>query len=393
MKKKMQFVFATLLIVLFAIQGYSQTAGEIIQKHIEAMGGYENWSQINSMKITGMFTAFSEIKPFVEYKTKDGKFYSRHHKGQFEVIEGCNGANYWVNDPWFELGFPHIANEAEQFVIEQKAEMCTPFFNYQQRGFVVEYEGTEEAEGKNTHKIALTRKDGKKEFWWLDVETYLPVKLVSQWADFAGPARQEVFFDDFRQVKGVVIPFYTERLFSIRHRITEIENIEINPVTEENIFRFPLSAHMEKLAFMEGTWNVVLERRGRNGRLNYADSTVSEIAFSGSMNLMEENISYSAFYTFRLKNSISFSTEIDDYVFTSFNGFNSNMEIYSGSLENDTLNFENVRFLPVGNAAERTTEIAIIKINHDEFVVNYNQNSHDGTPPVTAQRFTYRRID
>lgn len=393
MRKKLQIVFATWLLMVFAVCSYGQTAEEIVEKHIESMGGYANFEKINAMKITGMFTAFSEVKPFVEYKTKSGKFYSRHHKGQFEVTEGCDGAAYWVNDPWFELGFPHIANDAEQFVIEQKAEMTTPFFHYLQRGFTVAYEGMEEAEGKNAYKIALTRNDGKKEFWWLDVETYLPVKLVSQWADFAGPARQEVFFDDFRQVQGVMFPFYTERLFSIRHRITEITEIEINPVLEASIFDFPLSPQMQKLAFMEGNWQVTFERTGRNGTLGFADSTAARFAFVDNKNLLEENITYNAFFPVGLKNSIAYNSRLNEYIYTSFNGFNSNMEIYSGTLQNDTLSFSTIQLLPFSEGREPTLEITLVKVNGDQFLINYNRNSHDGNPPVTTQRFTYKRVE
>jgi len=391
MKKRLQFLFTFFFLTSFFVGAFGQTAEEIIQKHIAAQGGCENWDKIQSMKITGMFTAFSEMKPYVEYKARGGKFYSRHHKGQHEIMEGCNGKSYWVNDPWFELGFPHIANEAEQFVIEQTAEFCTPFFRYKERGFSVEYEGMEETEGKNTFRMALTRKDGKKEFWFLDAETFLPVKHISQWADFASPVRQEAFFDDYRQVGAVVIPFYTERVYSIRHTVTEIQDIAINPIIDEGIFNIPLSSQMQKLAFMEGKWKVIFERLGRNRQLNFADSTMSEISFAESKNLIEESIAYSAFFPIRLFNNLSFNTEIESYVFNSFNGFNSNMEIYSGDFENDTLNLENVRFFLGGNSQNQTTSITIIKVSDDEFVVNYNHRQ-DGGAPSTAQRFTYTRV-
>jgi hypothetical protein len=371
---------------------HCQEVEDIIEKHITAQGGYENWNNIQSMKITGMFTAFSEVKPFEEYKARGGRFYSGHHKGQYEITEGCDGKTYWVNDPWFELGFPHIANEAEQFVIEQKAEFCTPFFNYRQRGFMVNYEGMEEAEGKNTHKLALTREDGKKEFWFLDVETYLPVKHISQWADFAGPALQEVFFDDYRKVNGVMIPFYTERLFSIRHRITEIREIEINPTFDYGIFNFPKSPQMEKIAFMEGNWSVVYERMGRNRQLNFADSTVSKIAFAESKNLLEEAISYSAFFTIGLKNTFSYNSQYGSYIYTSFNGFNSVMEIYSGHLENDSLNFKSFQTINNSETQEPSTEILLEKISDHHFIISYFRNNPDGNPPEAIQRFTYRRI-
>ncbi len=239
MKKMKQGVLIIAILILFGGFCFGQTADAIVKKHIEAHGGTENWGRIQSLKISGDFTAFSEVKPYTEYKARDGKFYSNHHKGQYRVIEGCNGATYWVDDPWFELGFPHVANEAEKYVIQQKAEFCTPFFDYQQKGYTLSYEGIEKTEGVDTYKLELTRESSYRETWYLDTATYLEVMSTSRWADFAEPTTQQVFYSDFREVENIVLPFYTERVFSIRNRVVEIKEVEINPEFGAAIFNFP----------------------------------------------------------------------------------------------------------------------------------------------------------
>lgn len=83
----------------------AQTVEEIIDKHIKAHGGIEKWEEVESMKITGKFTAFSIEDDFLAIKTKDGHYYSELSLGDKRVIEAFNGKSGWTVDPWHEILF------------------------------------------------------------------------------------------------------------------------------------------------------------------------------------------------------------------------------------------------------------------------------------------------
>jgi hypothetical protein len=391
--KKMKLYLTGFLLVIFSTGLISQTVDEIILQHIQAHGGKENWDAIQSMKITGMFTSFSEVNPFTDIKARGGKFRSNHNLGQHKVTQGCNGEIYWVDDPWFELGFPHIANEAEKHVIKQKVEFCTPFFNYRERGFTVELEGTEKAEGKDAYKLILTREDGKKETWWIDTETYLEIKSASQWADFASPSMQDVFYDDFKRVGEIVMPFYVERVFSIRNRMIEIENVELNINPDPDIFELPLSENMRKLKFMEGHWSVILESRGRTGELVRADSTTSTISFVPGKNLMEEKISYTSYFPVEKLVRWSYNTDFDTYMMNSFNSFYSNTDIFTGGFSGDTLTVSNANFKINDEGKNMFSKYVIRNVDENKMTVELEQSRDGGENWGLAQRFTYTRIE
>lgn len=177
------------------------------------------------MKVTGQFTAFSEEKDIVILKTDDGKYYSELHLGQFKVKEAFDGKAGWTIDPWHEFLFPRELNKAEVNVFLQKAEFFTPFYSYKEKGHEVELIGEQKVDGVDVYAIKLTRSNGKSETWYLDVNTYLEYKCQSDWVDFAYPSPAESYFDDFRTVNGLVIPYFIERTFFQRDRITQIENI------------------------------------------------------------------------------------------------------------------------------------------------------------------------
>jgi len=379
-------------LILFAGLSYGQTANEIINKHIEAHGGLENWNAIQSMKVTGQFTSFSEMYPFKAIKARGGKYYSEHHLGQYPVVEGCDGETYWIEDPWFELGFPHLSNEAEALVTEMKAEFCTPFLGYKEKGFEVSYEGIEQAEGKDCYKLILTRKDGKEETWFLDKETHLEVMSISLWSDFGRLTESEAFYDDFREVGDVLLPFYSERVFSIRHRVTEIENIEFNVDPDPAIFNFPLSPEMEKISFLEGNWSVIFESLGRSGTLQRADSTSSKIAFVKSNNLLQENISFISYFPIEKIANWSYNSELESYVMTAFNSFYSRSEIFTGNFNADTLVFENTQIKFNDEPKERLARFKFLNTDENTMVMEVLQSRDEGLTWTPVQRFTYTRI-
>ncbi len=360
--KKIFARFSVLVVLaLFAGFSFGQTADEIIVKYVDANGGPDKLVAIQSMKVTGNFTGYSERYPCKAIKARGGKYFSEHHLGQFPVVDGSDGETCWMEDPWFELRLPHKSNEAEAFETEQKAEFCTPFFNYKERGFEVSYEGIEQAEGKDCYKLILTRTDGKEETWFLDKETYLEVLSISLWSDFGRLTESETFYDDFRKIGDVLLPFYSERVFSIRHRVFEIENIELNVDPGPSIFEFPLYTEMQKLMFMVGNWNVVLESRDRSGGLQFPDSTTSEIKLMDGKNLLQENISYISYFPVEKIITWSYNSDLESYLMTSFNSFYSNIDFFIGNFSEDTLMGDNIHVKFNDEAKEQLARYSILK--------------------------------
>ena len=47
---------------------------QVIAKHIESRGGQEAWEAVQSMKMTGSYTAFSQVSDFTLYRKRDNKY-------------------------------------------------------------------------------------------------------------------------------------------------------------------------------------------------------------------------------------------------------------------------------------------------------------------------------
>ncbi|MBI9066655.1 MAG: DUF1579 family protein [Salinivirgaceae bacterium] len=387
---KIQIIFAALLLVTSNIN-----AGEledIIAKHIKAHGGIENWKNVESLTITGSFTGFSVSSEFTTIKKRPNLFKSEYRLGEFDITETYNGSTYWIIDPSLDIDFPRIMNSAEENVNLQKAEFCTPFFDYEKNGSKVEYQGEEVVEGVKVYKLQLTRKNGNNETWYLNAKTYLEFKMESVWADYASPLRQETFFDDFREVDKIILPFYIERSFSIRNRITEIEEVKINKTVDNYIFEMPLSKEISKIKNLEGNWSVIVEALTRRGMMRI-DSTSSVINFSGN-NLLQEKITYENYFKVNKLINWTYSSDSKNYRMSLYSDLTSKLYVLEGNFKNDTLVFDNkgIQFDTIDKNNKKYQQYSITNITDDSFLMEIASSQDKGETWRVREKLYYSRL-
>ncbi len=366
----------------------AQNIEKIIDKHIKAHGGIKKFEAITNMKISGKFTAFSVEKDFSLIKTDKGCYYSKCHYGKHEVTEVFCDSEGWTINPWFQLGFPRKLNNNEITASLQKADLFTPFFEYNKKGHKVELVGKQDLEGTQVFAVKLTRKNGDEETWYLDANTFLEVKYESTWVDFSRACKAETFFDDFREVNGMKLPFYIERNFIHRNRIMQIEKVEVNTEIEEALFDFPKNEALEKLGFLVGKWNVKLERQ-RRGKWQKIDSTLSRISYE-SENLLQERMTYEKTFPNSVIVNYAYNKASQKYTISLYNSFGSGILVFEGSFANDTLVANNVNE-SVWKDKPGSLKLTISGIKQDEFTLALEQSKDEGKTWKPTDRFSYKR--
>lgn len=388
--KNIIFCLAVLLIAPFF--GFSQTADEIIEKHIKALGGQKNWEAVKSMKITGQYTAYSKTKPFSDYKYNDEKYYSDRYENIGKVYEGYTGETAWKREDWENENPPRKVNSKELNVLEQKKEICTPFFNYKKKGYTVELAGKEDVEGTEAFVLKLTRPSKHVETWYIDAKTYLPIKQESDWTDSGWPAKAVSFFDDFREIEGVLIPFYTERTFGSRYRVAEAEKVEINVEIDQSIFEMPKSEEILKLKFLEGEWDVNFEVFTRRGTWYPLGSYPSKIDFSGN-NILRENITYERVTPITKTIFYTFSSVSNKYEIAVIDDNSSTANLYKGGFNDTMLVVDNAKILLADSIQEnaRFEQYCIYRIKDDSFIIEVKRSRDQGATWQNGDKFTYTR--
>ncbi len=388
MKFKYLVVIST--IIASTVSVYAQSIDHIIQKHIDAHGGKEAIAKIDNMKISGHFTGFSLRKPFISYKTKSGLFYDKHELGKHTITEGFNGNMKWVIDPWLEISFPRRMNKAEQWRLLQKAELVTPFYNYKKRGYTAELEGKENLEGVDVYKIKLTYNKNMEQVWYLNAETFLEYKMESGWTDFSYPTSQFTYFGQFTEVEGVVLPFYFERTFGTRYRVTEIEKVEINTKIDSALFEPPLSDEIKRLKQLAGNYNVEVKSYTRRG-WRVTDNTKSEIDFSFH-NILKEEIKYQRSFPIAREINWTYDDKAKEYRMIMLNDFYGTATVLSGQFNDSALVVDNVNVsLNKGNEVDVYVKYEIKNITENGFSIHTFISQNKGQDWQAREQLIYSR--
>jgi len=387
MKSLSIFIFG----ILISQIANAQTTEEIIHRHIEAHGGQERMERINSMQIKGQFTAFSLEKPFWLYKDRSGKYYGQFYIGEFAITEYYDGSQGWTIDPWQDIDYARKISEEEKNTFTQKAEIITPFFRYREKAYEVEFRGITDFDGQEVFELELTRPNGKKEKWFLDTGNYLEVASFSDWTDFAWPMPSESYYDDFRDVDGIVVPFYTERTFGQRNRIHQIEEILFDQDVNEALFSMPCRQEMQKLAKLCGEYEVDVKTMTQRGSWYDLGKTESHIRFN-SANLLELEIRYDKILP--VIKTIRFSYEENDTFRASIYDELDTRQIFLQGSVSDTL----IRFtewlVPEqtdDQPGKETRRFDIREINDKGFIFMFSSSSDGGLNWRETDRFVYTR--
>ncbi|HXV75285.1 MAG TPA: hypothetical protein VD788_03130 [Candidatus Polarisedimenticolaceae bacterium] len=238
---------------------------EIVAKHVEAKGG-DRWKAIETMKMSGSFTAFSIVAPFELIRKRDRKFSLDHEMNGHPVKIGFDDAVLWWDHAMLGPGAKKIPDGPDRHAVEREIDFVTPLFDHAERGFELKLVGPTEFEGFPVIAIELTRPDDTVETWYLDRETYLEFARESPGSDFGTPMTVRTFFDDFRRVEGVMIPFVVESQWYTRDRVMRVEKVEINVPVDDAIFAMPAPLGMASLLPMiDDGWSVSTSIRQQPG--------------------------------------------------------------------------------------------------------------------------------
>jgi hypothetical protein len=143
---------------------------------------------------------------------------ARPRKQRFELkfngqtaIQVYDGANGWKLRPFLNRREVEPFSPEEMKIASTQADLDGPLVDYAAKGTRIEFVGIEKVEGRDNYKIKLTTKDGYSFHVWIDAQTFLETKIEGQPRRLDGTYHPvEVYFRDYRQVNGLLIPFVLE---------------------------------------------------------------------------------------------------------------------------------------------------------------------------------------
>jgi hypothetical protein len=235
------------LILLFAHAASAQTADEVIEKCIAAMGGRAAHEKIKSRVMIGELsigTPAGDIAGTVEmYGTLPNKQrtvikadLTQLGAGQLVIDQRFDGTNGYAMDT-LQGNRDITGNQLDNM----KAQAFPhPFLNYKAMGTSATLGAKEQIDGRDMFVVILEPTAGSPVKTFIDAETYLPARsMLTTDLPQVGKIEQSVDVSDFRVVDGTKVPFKM-RLSNPQNVITmTFTKVESNTPLDEKMFVKP----------------------------------------------------------------------------------------------------------------------------------------------------------
>jgi hypothetical protein len=216
----------------------AQTADDIINKYLEAIGGKDKIAQLKSIHMESTTEAMGNEGPStITILNGKGYRYESEMNGQ-KIIQVYTDKGGWAVNPFMGSTTPQpLPDETYK---ESKGQLdLFPLYNYADKGNKVELEGKE----AGAYKLKLTTADSVETTFYIDSATYYITKATRN-ATMMGQAMEvSSKFSDFKKTDfGIVYPFAIDISFGEQFNLTtKVNKIEMNQDVDPKIFDMPKS--------------------------------------------------------------------------------------------------------------------------------------------------------
>jgi hypothetical protein len=236
------------LLLVWAHAASAQTADDIVERHLTAIGGRAALGKLKSRSMTGTVTFSTPVGEFVgpieilnQEPNKSRVLIkvdlSSVGAGQMTVDQRFNGTSAYVLDS-LQGNRDITGNQLENM---KNGSFPSPFLNYKEKGVKVELGGREKVGERDAYVLILTPKIGSGLRLYLDAESYLPLKqsIRVDAPQLGGEVEQTTEFLDYRDVDGVKVPFQVKTTSPAQSYVVTVTKVEHNGLIDEALFSKP----------------------------------------------------------------------------------------------------------------------------------------------------------
>ncbi len=247
MKVTTPFLAAALILTSGRITA-AQTADDVVEKYLAAIGGRAALAKITSRLTTGTITLTLPNGPVsgsIEVLNQQPNKSRTLTKLDLTSV----GAGQLTREQRFDGNTGYILDSLQgnreitgnQLENMKNAMFPTPLLTYKERGATVELAGNEKVDGRDTYVLIFKPKSGSVARQFIDAETYLPARIVVKLdvPEAGGEVEQTSDLSDYRVVDGIKIPFALKVSSAAQSFSIAVTKVEHNVKIDEAVFLRP----------------------------------------------------------------------------------------------------------------------------------------------------------
>jgi hypothetical protein len=222
------------------------TADQLVAKNIEAKGGAEALRNLHSLKSSGkLLVNHGQITVgYNEVRRRPNEIRSEISLQGMTAVNAYDGKEGWKISPFQGRKDPEKMSADDVNALVEDSEFDGPLVNWKEKGYQLEYLGTEDVDGTQAHKLKVTRKNGDVTFVYLDPDYFLEIRTLTQRMEHGARVEVETDLSDYEKVNGVFLPFSVEsgtKGDSDKQKFV-LDKVEGNVPTDDAMFQFPATA-------------------------------------------------------------------------------------------------------------------------------------------------------
>jgi hypothetical protein len=229
------------LTILSTASTQGQTVDEIVNKHIDAMGGKAMLTSIKTVYKESSVDVMGNEAPSITYIINGKAYRNELDFGGQKIIQCVTDKAGWSVNPMAGQTTPTAMTEDLVKASQPQLEVGGPLLDYAAKGYKVEMIGKDTAGGL-TYKLRLTTKEGMVMTFYIDSKTWYITKSVNKVNAGGQEMETEVTFSDYKKTDNGYVMSYSQSITlpQVTLNITH-KKIEVNKEIDPAIFAMPKS--------------------------------------------------------------------------------------------------------------------------------------------------------
>jgi len=230
----------TLAVCLLGGKAFSQSADDIINKNLDAMGGKDKLATLTSL--------YTETSSQIMGQDLPGKTWISNGQGMrtememmgSKMITVINKDKGWIVSPMSGSTDPQPLPDEAVKAYANKLDLAGQFFNYAQKGYTATLLGNEKVDGKDTYKIKLSKTGQNDVVFYIDATTYL-IDKTSLTINMNGTDTQtDMIFSDYKKSpEGYTLPYSYKMTLPQGELDVSVTKATFNQPVDPKLFQNP----------------------------------------------------------------------------------------------------------------------------------------------------------
>jgi hypothetical protein len=221
---------------------YGKQINGLIAKNVAAKGGEDAWRQVSSLQLSGRMSLGQGVSvPYTIDQKRPLKMCMEYEFNERRVVQCVDGDSGWQFMPFLGRNVPEPLTAEEARKIADTASIDGMLLNAYERGFMIEWQGKEDVNGRPADKLMVSMPGGTVRWIYLDEETGLETKIEYTRVIRGKEQLVESLYSDWKAEAGLLFPGRTDTRMvgTSETQFVTVDKIVVNPEIEDRRFVMP----------------------------------------------------------------------------------------------------------------------------------------------------------